>query len=122
MLTELERQIRKEIISIIKSGDEQTTNIRYKALADKFQLPYEYTNERNDFHKLLDDINRYEVEQKRPLLSVVVVNATGMPGRGFFRLARELGKQKPDIDNDTFAVRERKELFDYWKNNNDPDR
>ncbi|GAJ01436.1 unnamed protein product [marine sediment metagenome] len=90
-------------------------------MADKFQIPYVNTNERNDFHKLLDDINRYEVEQKRPLLSVVVVNETYMPGKGFFRLARELKLQKLDVDDDGFALRERAELFNYWKNHDDPD-
>src|SRR3972149_12077786 len=122
MPTELERQIRRELVNIIKSGDEQTTNIRYKALANRFQIAYEYTNERNDFHKLLDAINRYEVEQNRPLLSAIVVNETKMPGKGFFRLARELRLQRPDEDNDAFAIRARQELFDFWKNNDDPDR
>lgn len=121
MLTNLEQDIRKELINIIQSGDEQTAHIRYKALADRFQIPYDYTNERNDFHKFLDDINRYEVEQGRPFLSVVVVNETRMPGKGFFRLARELGLQRPDEDNDTFVIRVRQEVFDFWKNNEDPD-
>ena len=41
--------------------------------------------------RILDRINRHEHQGGRPLLSAVVVGAEGIPGRGFFELARELG-------------------------------
>jgi len=41
---------------------------------------------------MLDEINRYEHREGRPLLSaVVVVQEDNKPGEGFFKLARELG-------------------------------
>jgi len=121
MLTDLECRIREYLIEAVKTGDAQRTVIRYKALADMFQIPYNYTNERNDFHKILDDINRYEVGQNRPLLSAIVVNETKMPGKGFFRLARELHLQRPEEDNDAFAIRVRQELFNFWETHDNTD-
>lgn len=120
-LTNLERDIRNVLIDIVKTGNEQETVIRYKKLADRFERPYVDIDERNRFHKLLDDINRYEVSRGRPLLSAIVVNETQMPGEGFYRLAKELRLQRPDEDNDAFAIRAREQLFEFWKNNEDPD-
>ncbi len=44
-------------------------------------------------HRILDDVNRCEVERGRGMLSAVVVRKdTGRPGSGFFKLARALGR------------------------------
>ena len=120
-LTDLERGIRKELINFVKIGDPNKSFVRYKALADKFGLPFENEHERGLLYKMLDNINRHEDKQKRPLLSVVVVTEDYVPGKGFFTMSRELGKQEPDEDDDRYALRERKEVFDFWKNNVDPD-
>lgn len=42
--------------------------------------------------KLLDEINEDEHGQGRPMLSALVVGTRGMPGDGFFKLARALGR------------------------------
>ena len=64
---------------------------------------------------ILDKISTEEHESGRPFLSAVVVHKEDhLPGEGFFNLARELGKQKPDEDNDTFYANERKKVFDKW--------
>lgn len=121
-LTLVEEQIRQELIDFVKIGDNNNSFARYKPLAGKVGVPYGNEYERDLFHAMLGNVSQYEFENGRPMLSVVVVTEDLIPGRGFFKLARELGKQKPDIDDDTFAVRERKDLFEYWKNNEDPDR
>jgi len=122
-LTELERRIRKELINFVKIGDFDRSFVRYKPLANKFGVSYENDYERNLFHDMLGNISRYEHSKGRPLLSVVVVTGDYIPGGGFFTLAKdELKKQRPDENNDNFAQRERQELFDYWKNHEDPDR
>ena len=120
-LTDLERQVRKWIIEQVKSGDYEQTIIRYSTLAREFQLPLETSHDRNNLFKILDDINRFEHEDKkeRPLLSVVVVTEEGLPGPGFYKLAKVLGKQKSWEDNDSFAIKARKELFEYWKHHED---
>ena len=121
MLTNLEQDIRRELIGFVKIGDKNKSFVRYKALADKFGLPFENEHERGLLYKMLDDINRYEFSKERPLLSVVVVTGDYIPGKGFFTLAKELGKQESNEDKDSFAFKERKELFEFWENNNDPD-
>jgi hypothetical protein len=125
-LTELERRIRKELIGIAKVKDGEGSLIEYKILADKFEVPYPNDNQyiRNLFHDMLGNISRYEHNKGRPLLSVVVVKkGSYFPGDGFYTLAKdELKKQKPWEDNDSFAINERKALFERWKNLDDPDK
>lgn len=48
-------------------------------------------------YELLDDISREEDSQGRGMLSVVVVRKdTRLPGEGFYRLARKLGRDVSD--------------------------
>lgn len=121
-LTPVEEQIRRELIGFVKIGDKNASFVRYKALADKLYIPYGNIGERERLHSMLGHISEYEFQNGRPLLSVIVVTGDLTPGQGFFKLARTLGKQRPDEDNDNFHFRERKALFDFWKTNDDPDR
>jgi hypothetical protein len=123
-LTPVEERIRRELIDFMKIGDNDKSFVRYKPLAGKFHIPFGNEHERNLFFDMLGNISRYEFEHnRRPLLSVVVVNDQLIPGKGFFTLAKsELKKQRPDEDNDQFAIRERRELFEFWQHHDDPDR
>jgi hypothetical protein len=122
-LTAIEQQIRQELINFVKIGDNSKSFVRYKPLAEKLHILFGNEHERNLFYEMLGHISKYEFENTRPLLSVVVVNDEYAPGKGFFTLARsELKKQKHDEDNDKFALNERKAVFDYWKKNNDSDK
>jgi hypothetical protein len=65
--------------------------------------------------KRLDDINRSEHEQGRPLLSVIVVRKrTTMPGEGFFMCARDLGRYREGQDRAAFVKQEREAVFKTW--------
>ena len=65
--------------------------------------------------RILGEISTDEHDSGRPLLSVVVVHKENhRPGEGFFNLAKELGKQKPDEDDVTFYAKELKSVFDWW--------
>ena len=67
--------------------------------------------------QILDDINQYEFEHGRPLLSAVVVNKmTGIPGDGFFKLAMRLEKYLPNshIDKKIFWEQELNEVYNVW--------
>ncbi|MDD5050963.1 MAG: hypothetical protein PHV93_04495 [Candidatus Pacebacteria bacterium] len=123
-MTELERKIRKELIRIVKIGDENKIFIRYTPLADKFEISYPQDNEyeRGLFHDMLCHISEYEGAQGRPMLSAIVVNEEHKPGPGFFSLAKELHRKRFDEDPDAFYLREIRALLDYWKNHDDPDR
>ena len=46
--------------------------------------------------RALGEISAGEVRDGRPMLSALVVNVSGLPGRGFCRLARSLGKLDDD--------------------------
>ena len=57
---------------------------------------------------ILGEISTYEHEHSRPMLSVLVFHADdGMPGDGFFNLARKLGVlhgRSDDAEADFFAL------------------
>jgi hypothetical protein len=64
--------------------------------------------------EMLDDINRYEHQERHPMLSaVVIVQAENKPGEGFFKLARELGLFLGS-DELAFWVKELNRVWDYW--------
>jgi hypothetical protein len=64
---------------------------------------------------LLDEINRHEHLEGRPLLSVIVVRkGTTTPGDMFFGLAEDLGRYRPGDDKKSFVDRERAAVFKTW--------
>ena len=81
-------------------------------------------------HKLggaLDDMNK--MERKRdsnaPMISAVVIHKadtkyggfkTRMPGTGFFKLAKDWGKQPKGMSDLDFFKKELTNVFKYWKN------
>jgi hypothetical protein len=64
--------------------------------------------------RILDDVNRIEFDQGRPLLSAIAISKDGnMPGHGFFECAREL-RRYAGKDNLGFWVEELRRVHDYW--------
>ncbi len=62
----------------------------------------------------LDEINRIEHEQGRPLLSAVVISKEyNLPGTGFFECAEELG-HFTGRDHVTFWIHELRRVHSYW--------
>ena len=53
----------------------------------------------------------------RPMLTAILVNTTGIPGPGFFNLARELGKldSSKKEDERAFWEAEKAAVYDEWK-------
>lgn len=73
-----------------------------------------YPNDRYEIGAILDDINRYERELGRPMLSAVVVHKdTLIPGQGFFTLARSFGLFVGN-GRDKFYIEELCKVHDYW--------
>lgn len=65
----------------------------------------------------LGEISEHEVGEHHPMLSAVVINARyNIPGRGFFSLARDLGKLEhtDHKGNVVFFARELLSVHDYW--------
>ena len=66
----------------------------YSEIAPLAGLDMDSPSDRYEIGVILDDINRLERQQGRPMLSSVVVHKDSlMPGQGFFTLARAY----PDI-------------------------
>lgn len=64
---------------------------------------------------LLDEINRHEHLEGRPLLSAIVVHkGTTEPGDMFFGLAEALKRYLPGDDKKAFVDQEREEVFKTW--------
>lgn len=64
---------------------------------------------------LLDEINRHEVLEGRPLLSVIVVHkGTTEPGDMFFACAESLKRFGAGDDKKTFVTQEREAVFQTW--------
>jgi len=75
----------------------------YGALAERLGLPRRGSRMARELGGILDLISRYEAAHHRPLLSVVVFSTTDRkPGKGFFKLARELGFLEAKTDEDAF--------------------
>ena len=66
--------------------------ITYGEIAPMAGLDMSDPADRSQIAQILGEISTYEHEQERPMLSaVVVLHDSGLPGQGFFTLARELG-------------------------------
>ena len=63
----------------------------------------------------LDEINKYEHGEVRPLLSAVVTHKGGdrMPGRGFFKSAWDLGQYK-EVNPEEYWRQELERVWGYW--------
>ena len=100
--------------------------LSYEEVADMCNLNLSNPDDKN--HKLrdiLDEINKFENESNRPMLTVVIVhkspfkNKMRMCGQGFFILARQLGKMKPNQTDEDFFIEELKRVQDYWEDENE---
>ena len=56
-----------------------------------------------------------EVGFGRPMLSAVVVNYRGRPGKRFYALAKDLGRLAPEEDNECFWERELRGVYKIWR-------
>jgi len=106
----MHEQIYEKLKEVARAG----TVTYYSDIAPMAELDMGLPNDRYEIGVILDDINRYERELGRPMLSAVVVHKdTLMPGQGFFTLARALGLFVGD-DKDRFYIKELRKVHDYW--------
>jgi hypothetical protein len=69
-----------------------------------------------DVGHLLGEISEDEVSRGRPMLSAVVVGSSGRPGKGFFILARNLGRLSGlEVDEEQFWRQELQKLYETWR-------
>ncbi len=68
---------------------------------------------RGELGQILGEICEDEDLAGRPMLSAVAISSENRPGKGFFDLARELGKPVGH-DEDAFWQAELQALYEYW--------
>jgi hypothetical protein len=101
------------IYNRLKEAARKKELVTYKELAAAAGLDWDrnYGQCRQIF-SILRDICIAEVKQGRPMLSAIAVRQdTGMPGAGFFALARKLDCYQGETDN-SFWLAERDEVFE----------
>ena len=87
----------------------------YTAIGQMISLNMENPADRNKIAKILDEINHYEHQHRRSMLSAVVIRQDiNMPGKGFFECARQLDKYRGNNDL-VFWVHELTEVHNYWQ-------
>jgi hypothetical protein len=107
------REARAAMVAAIQRG----RTITYGELTAKISTIH-FEPDAHVFHELLGQISKTENDEGRGMLSVVVVYGTGekrgQPGDGFFKLARELGR---DVHNrDEFFSLEFRRVQQAWQN------
>ena len=90
---------KEEMRSVLITRAQIKRMISYTELTGKVHTIH-FSPEDRAFHHLLDDISREEDAAGRGMLSVIVVHKEGdmMPGSGFFKLAKKLGRDTSDRD------------------------
>jgi hypothetical protein len=88
--------------------------ITYQEIAKILGLPLRGNFMQSRVGRILGEISRDEVANGRPMLSAIAVGVGGEPGKGFFVLARELGRLQ-DNNEQAFWEKECDLVYDTWK-------
>ena len=66
---------------------------------------------------ILGEISQEEYSRGRPMLSALAIGANGLPGEGFFTLAKDLGNQFEDTPEErrSFWESEKKKVYWTWQ-------
>ena len=107
-----DRIIHERILDVARSEG----MVFYGEIAPLVGLNMAILRDRTILGHILDRISEAEHNAGRPLLSAVVVRrCDGMPGCGFFDLARHLGLHRHGADDMRYFVEELNRVHEYWK-------
>jgi hypothetical protein len=87
----------------------------YQNIAVIMGLPLKGSHMGRETGQILGEITEDEVRAGRPMLSAVSVGVNGKPGKGFFALARELGRLTSENDESRFWEAERMAAYEAWR-------
>lgn len=90
------------------------STVPYVAVAEAMGLSKRGNHMANEVGHLLGEISERETHSDRPMLSAIAVNRLGNPGKGFFVLAKRLGRMLGTNTDATFLHRERRRVFRTW--------
>lgn len=90
--------------------------ITYQDVAQIMGLPPSGSHMGRETGFMVGAISRDEHHYGRPMLSAICVNVKGMPGEGFFVLAKELGKLQDDSEEGRrrFWEEEKQAVYKTW--------
>jgi alkylated DNA nucleotide flippase Atl1 len=87
----------------------------YQEIAQIMGLPLTGQHMGSEVTAILREISEDELQHGRPMLSAVVVNVNGKPGKGFYDLAKHLGRMGL-ADSETGSWnRECEHVYAAWK-------
>jgi len=91
--------------------------VTYQEIADIMGLPLTGSYMGSQVGWILGEISEDEHRRGRPLLSAIAVGTSGLPGSGFYGLARELGKLQDATKEEEhrFWLEEKAAVHDTWK-------
>lgn len=112
--------VRATLIQQARKKTNQT--ITYQKLCDQCRLGLDMSEiiDRNSIGAILGEISQFEFNNKRPLLSALVLRANDdYEGDGFYKLADELGfgDWKKLKREGIFEIVEIKKCIEFWSNN-----
>ncbi|MFA5055370.1 MAG: hypothetical protein WC562_04245 [Dehalococcoidia bacterium] len=106
----MNKKIYNKLIEVAKKN----TVIYESDLANAAGMNLSLPHERRELDRQLDEINSYEREQGRPVLSAVIIQKDShMPGRHFFEFCRDIGLLKSE-DEDEFYIKEQRKVYVFW--------
>lgn len=86
----------------------------YQHIALIMGLPLQGSHMGAETGHILGEISEDEVRDGRPMLSAVAVGVSGTPGKGFFALARDLGRLETSDDDAGYWQGERDAAYRAW--------
>ncbi len=89
--------------------------ITYQEIAKIVGLPMSGSHMGSEIGKILGQISEDEVSNGRPMLSAIAVNVQGVPGPGFYELAKRLNRTTENSDTATFWQAECQAVYETWK-------
>lgn len=106
----MRNDVRERLIGVAK----RRGTITYGELMEEFGIPRGHHKRGIGIGDVLDNINRKENAEGRPMITVITVHKSDrMPGKGFFKLARELGHLINQNDR-KFWIDEINKVWEYW--------
>ncbi len=107
--------VRQKLIEVAK----KETLITYQELSNVCKLGLhmqDNPHDRQEIGKIVGEISVYENENKRPLLSAIVVSKLKKnPGIGFYELANDLDLHIDSNKKEEFWITELSKIYKYWQ-------
>ncbi len=95
---------------------QQSGEVPYKDVATILHIETPGHHMAREVGQILGEISEDEHKAGRPMLSAVAMGVNGLPGEGFFTLARKLGKLSATAADQElqFWKNERQKVYDTW--------